>query len=85
MGIGIPDLLMKLMSCHGFLKKKNSIVILKFPKRILKYYFPKVFTLFECNTNTLAKIPNEVKDINYAEETDNSDKVITCTTTIPSA
>ena len=34
LGIGIPDLLMNLISCHGFLKKKDSVVILKFSNRM---------------------------------------------------
>ena len=55
MGIGIPDLLMNLMSCHGFLKKIDSVVILKCPKRMLEYYLSKGFTLFECNNNNLEK------------------------------
>ena len=37
--IGIPDLLIKLMSCRGFLKNLNYAVILKFPKMMLEYYF----------------------------------------------
>ena len=82
LGIGIPDLLMNLISCHGFLKNKDSVVILKYPKRILEYYFSKVFTLFECNTNNLAKLPKEVKNIIHAEDTENSDKFMTCTTKI---
>ena len=28
LGIGIPDLLLNLMSCHGFLKDKDSVFIL---------------------------------------------------------
>ena len=51
---------------------------------MLEYYFSKGFTLFECNTNNLAKLPNEVKQRIHAEDTENSDQVITCTTTIPS-
>ena len=84
LGIGIPDLLMNLMYYRGFLKNINSVVILKCPKRILEYYFSKLFTLFECNTNNLAKLSNEVKEIINAEDIDNSDKVMTCTSTIPS-
>ena len=34
--IGIPYLLMNLMSCHVFLRNINSVVILKFPKRMLE-------------------------------------------------
>ena len=36
LGIGIPDLLMNLMSCHGFLKNINFVAILKCPKRMLE-------------------------------------------------
>ena len=84
LGIGIPDLLMDLMSCHRFLKNINPIVILKFPKRMLEYYFSKGFTLFGRNTNNLAKLPNDVKQRIHAEETDNSEQVMICFNTIPS-
>ena len=84
LGIGIPDLLINLLSCHGFSKSINYDVILKFPKRMLEYYFPKGFAILECNTNNLAKLPNAVKQIIYAEETDNSDYFMTCINTIPS-
>ena len=53
LGIGIPYFLMNLMSCHIFLKKINPFVVLKFPKRILEYYFSKGFTIFDFNTNNL--------------------------------
>ena len=36
LGIGITDLLMNLMSCHGFLKNKDPVVILKCPKRMFE-------------------------------------------------
>ena len=36
LGIGIPDLLMNLMSCHVFLKNRDSFVILKCPKRMIE-------------------------------------------------
>ena len=53
LSIGITDLLMDLMSCHGFLKNIDSVVILKCPKRMLEYYFSKGFTIWECNYNNL--------------------------------
>ena len=40
-GIGIPDILLNMLSCHGFLNNNESIVILKCPNRISKYYFNK--------------------------------------------
>ena len=71
LGIIITYLLMKLMSCHRYLKKINSAVILKCPKRMLKYYFSKWFTILECNVNIFAKIKNDVKQRIHAEETYN--------------
>ena len=34
-GIGIPDILLNMLSCHGFLNNNESIVILKCPNRML--------------------------------------------------
>ena len=50
----------------------NTIVILKYPKRMLEYNFSKLFTIFDCDTNNLAKLPNELKVRINAEDTDNS-------------
>ena len=41
LGIGIPNLFMNLMYCHNFLKNKDSVVILKCPKRIFEYHSSK--------------------------------------------
>ena len=84
MDIEIPDLLMKLISCLGFLKNINYVVILKCPKRMMENYFSTVFTILECNYNNLAKLPNEVKYKIHAEERENSYKFMVCITKIPS-
>ena len=34
LGIGIPNLLLNLLSCHGLLKNNDSVVILKCPNRM---------------------------------------------------
>ena len=49
LGIGIPDPLLNLLSCHGFLKNNESVIILKFPNRMSEYYFNKGFVIFECD------------------------------------
>ena len=76
-GIEIPYLLRNLMYCHGFLKNINSVVILKFPKRMLEYSLLKVFTILECNANNLTRLPNNTKQRTHAEETENSGKFMT--------
>ena len=52
---------------------------------MLECYYSKEFAILECNVNNLAKLPNEVKKIIHAEETDNPDYVMTCINKIPSA
>ena len=47
LGIGIPDLLLNLLSYHGFKKNNDSFVILKCPNRMSEYYFNKGFVIFE--------------------------------------
>ena len=79
--IGIPNLLMDLMSCHGSLKNINYVVLFKCPKTMLEYYFSEGFNILECNVNDLAKLPNEVKQRIHAEETDNLDRVMINTIT----
>ena len=61
LGIGVTYFLMNLMSCQGFLKNTNYVVILKYPKRMLEYYLWKGFDILECNDINLEKLPNEVK------------------------
>ena len=82
LGIRIPDLLMNLMSCRGFLKNINYVVILKCPKNILEYCFSKGFAILECNDNSLAKLPNDEKQRIHTEGTYSSYKVIICINTI---
>ena len=62
--VGIPDLIINLMSCCGFLKNLDSFVVFKCLKRILEYYFSKGFNILKCNDNNLAKLPNDVKQKN---------------------
>ena len=46
---GIPDLLFNFLSCQGFLKNNDSIVLLKCPNRMLEYYLNKGFINFDCD------------------------------------
>ena len=49
---------------------------------MFEYYFSKGFAYFDCTKINLAKLPKEVKDGIYAEEADNLDKFMICSTTI---
>ena len=82
MGIGIPGMLMNLMSCRGFWNNKYYVVILKCPNRMFEYYLSKGFIHFDCNKSNLEKLPSKVKERIYAEVTDNSYKVMIGSTPI---
>ena len=81
---GIPCLLLNFLSCQGFLKNNEYVVILKCPHRIFEYYFNKGFIIFDCDEKHLKRLPSQVKDRVSAEVTINSDKVMLCYTTITS-
>ena len=61
LGIGIPDLLMKLLLCNGFINNIKPIFILKCPRRMLEYHFSKGLGILERNSNILREIPNSEK------------------------
>ena len=48
-GIGIPDLLLNMLSCHGILNNNDYVIILKCPNRIFDYYFNKSVIALECD------------------------------------
>ena len=84
MGFGIPDILLNLLPCQGFLKKHESVVILKCPHGMFEYCFNKLFIIFNCDENNLKRLPSQVKDRVGAEVTVNLDKVMIWYTNIPS-
>ena len=65
------------------MKNNDSVVTIKYPNRIFEYYLNKVFIIFACDKNNLEKLPSGIKDRIGAEGTDNSEKVMIFSTTIP--
>ena len=64
---------MNLLSCHGFMKNNDSVVIIKLPNRMFEYYLNKGFIIFDFDKNNLERFPSEIKDWIGAEVTYNSD------------
>ena len=60
LGIGIPELLLNLVSCHGFMLKSNSTMILNLQSRLIKNYLSKGFFIIDRGSNHLNFIPNDV-------------------------
>ena len=61
LGIGIPKLLLNLVSCHGFMKKPNLTVILNFLSHIVNNYLEKRFYIIEYDSKHLIMLPNDLK------------------------
>ena len=53
---------MNMLSCQGFIKNNDSIVILKCPNRMSQYYFNKGFIQLPCVKDHLKKNPKNVKE-----------------------
>ena len=60
-GIGIPEVLLNLVSCHGFAEKPNSTVILNFQYLLVNNYLEKGFFTIVNNSKKLSSIMNDVK------------------------
>ena len=82
LGFVIPYLSLNLLSCQGFSKNNEPVVILKCPHRMFEYYFNKGFIIFDCDEKSLKRLPSQVKNRFGAEVTINSDKVMLYYTTI---
>ena len=52
LGFGIPYILLNFLSCQGFLKNNEYVVIIKCPHRMSEYYLKKD-SLFLILTNTI--------------------------------
>ena len=61
LGIGIPEVLMNLVSCHGFVEKPNLTSILNLRSRLVDYYLAKIIVIIQHNSNKLSSVPNDVK------------------------
>ena len=71
--IGVLELLLNLVSCHGFVKKPNSTVILNFRSHLVTNYLPKLFYIIEKYSKQKIMLPNDVKliiNVIYELDTD---------------
>ena len=60
LSIGIPELLLNLVSCHGLTNKSNPTVILNLQSRLINNYLSKGFYIIEQGAKQLSFIPNDV-------------------------
>ena len=59
-GIGITELLLNLVSCHGFMEKSNSTVVLNCRSNLINNYLSKRLFIIEQDSNKLSLILNDV-------------------------
>ena len=60
-GIGIPEILMNTILCHGFVNNTKSAVILSRSSKLVDYFLQKYFAIHKNNSNTLKNVPLRVK------------------------
>ena len=61
LGACIPEVLLNLVSFHGFMEKPNSTVILNFQFRLVNNYSEKRLFFIENNSKQLSILPNDAK------------------------
>ena len=77
-GLGIPDVLMNIMSCHGFLQPSISKVILTCGSALVPYYPSKGFVIVETKEGVKYNIKMSVKDKINADNLHPKDSLLTC-------
>ena len=65
-GIGIPELLMNIISCRGFVNNTKSDAILSYRSKLVDYCLSKGFVIFENNSSALRNVPLHAKQKNNA-------------------
>lgn len=84
-GIGIPEVLMNIMSCCGFSKKENKIVILMFRIKLVSYYLSKGFLIIDPKSDALDNVPLKFKQQIHTIDKYGTDSSIPCNKSIPSS
>ena len=82
LGIGIPYVLLGLISCNRFTEKLNSTVILNLRPCLVNNYLAKGFFIIENNSRQLSILPNDVKLRIHAIEQPETDFVLEKNTSI---
>ena len=61
LGVVIPELLLNLVSCHGFMEKPNSNFILNFRYRLVNNFLAKGLFIIDWGSKHSSMHPNDVK------------------------
>ena len=80
LGIGLPEVLMNLISCHVFTKKTNSNVISLCHTQLVEYYLAKGFVIIAHKSEKLSSVSNEAKKRIHATNIHKQDFVMACYT-----
>ena len=83
-GIGIPEIVLNIVSCYGFVHYKNSTLILTCRSKLVLYHLSKGFLIFEqayqALKNVTLRVQNRINDINMFD----CDYIVSCSTAITS-
>ena len=81
-GIFIPEILMNIISCHGFVNNTKSAVILSCCRKLVDYYLQ--FFFHENNSNGFKNVPIGVKQKTNIKHFYKNDSIKECYREIPS-
>ena len=62
LGIGIPEFLLNIFSCYGFIQDEKLTLILTYRSKLVSYYLPKGFAIIQQASQALNNVPLRVKN-----------------------
>ena len=79
-GIGLTDVSINIISCHGFMKNTNLTVVLVCRSWLVNYYLEKGFIILEHNSKHSISVLNDAKQIIHDIDKQKTDYVMLCYT-----
>ena len=82
--IGIPEVLLKIVSCLVYVQENNHTVILTCRSKLVSYYLSKGFLILEKYSPEMNNVTIRVKQCICAVDIHKNSSLITCNREIPS-
>ena len=82
--IGIPEILLNIVSCYGFIQDKNSTLLLTCRIKLVSHYLSRGFLIIEQASQALKNFLMIVQNHIHAIIMYDSDSIMICSTPIPS-
>ena len=82
-GIFIIEMLLSIVSCHGYVQEDTPAAILMYSRKLVSYYSSKDFVILKKYSISMKKVPFRVNQCIHAVDAHDNYSVMTCNSSIP--